>query len=71
MRYPESKRSNLRYGIDIYTAECYDASMNIVMIEVAFLMSSFLDATGAEERKRKGKDAERGDVLSVESWACS
>ena len=30
-----------------------------------------LDVTGTDEERRKGEDAERGDGLKVESWACS
>lgn len=29
-----------------------------------------LDVTGTEEERTKGEDAERGDDLKVESWAC-
>lgn len=33
-------------------------------------MSSFLDVADTYEEKRKGKTAERGETLRLESWAC-
>lgn len=36
-----------------------------------FSIVILLDVAGTDEEREKGEDAERGDDLKVESWACS
>ncbi len=56
-----------------YAWSCCTCHINLhrERVEVAFFISKISDASGAVKGDPKGENAERGDLLRVESWVCS